>query len=494
MTNPSLVWDGVLRRLGADMSSFALEAWMRPLGLALDEDGAALLCPTSFHRDRVRERFLSVIERQLALELGRHVAVNPIVGSAPEEAITAPVEAAAVDGGRAAALAPQRRHETGASAAPAALAPPSRPSIPRLSTPRAASGRARPRAHGREPEQIELPYSFDTFVVGDCNALARHASLAVAQGRQRRANPLFLVSAEGLGKTHLARAIVGEARASGGGRVVYASAEAFTSDFMASIRSKQMDRFKRRYRTSDLLVFEDVQFLSSKTATQLELFHTLMHLLDTGRRVVLSGDRLPFDIDGIDARLRSQMSAGLVAELEPPDAVVRRKILRGQAASAGVRVPDDCLDLLVDSLRGSVRDLQGVLVQMIASSSLLKCPIDRALTESALRTVAPARLRAKRLTCVEVVDVVAAFFSTSPDALASRARSHDVLHPRQLAMYLCRRYTDATLSEIARHFRRDHPAVSNAMKVVEKRLLEGRKTRYQVEQLSSRLESQQTSR
>ena len=342
---------------------------------------------------------------------------------------------------------------------------------------------------GRTSEQLSFPTTFDSFVVGSCNALAREASYAVARNRQQCANPLFLASDAGFGKTHLARAIIQEARSAGRQRVMYASAESFTNHFMTSIRSKQMERFKRRYRYNDLLVVEDIQFLSAKTATQLELFHTISHLLDAGGRVVLTGDRLPRSVEKFDSRLCSQMSAGLVAELEPPNAAVRRQILRSTAASGGVRLPDDCLDLLVDVVRGSLRDLIGVLVQLVASSSLLKRSIDLNLTEAALRKVAPERRRAKRLRSTQVVDTVASFFGTSPATLASRSRRHDVLHPRQIAMYLCSRYTDASFASIAGHFCRDHPAAGNAVKAIERRMLERPKLRYQVEELIGRLDA-----
>ncbi len=337
--------------------------------------------------------------------------------------------------------------------------------------------------------QAELPYRFDNFVVGSCNALAREASVAIAEGRQRGANPLYLSAQSGLGKTHLARAIAAGAGAgSGPGRVVYAAAETFTNDFTASILGKRMQQFKRRYRFGcQLLVMEDVQFLEAKRKTQLELFHTILHLLDAGGRVVLTGDRLPRDLSGLDPRLRSQMAAGLVAELEPPDARVRREILRAKAAAGGVRIPDACLELLVESLRGSVRDLEGVLIQLVATASLLKRPIDEKLTRAALHKLLPTPCAS--LDVVEIVEAVAAFFRSTPEKLAGRSRRRDVVWPRQLAMVLCRRYTEASHAEIGRLFGRQHTAVRNAVKVAERAMLESAPRRYQVEALTARIEA-----
>ena len=486
------------------MSAFSVEAWLQVLSLELDAAGARLSCPTAFHRERVRERYLPLIERQLEAELGRRVPVTLTVDCAATGA--AQGGPAAAQGDPAGAAGPRAQRNEGTPAPRPNPTPTPTRSGPARSPARKATAsrtllqgvKSAPTGHCNtppgspqraQPEQIHLPYTFDSFVVGPCNALAREASVAVAQDRQQRANPLFLTSEPGLGKTPLARAIVEEARTAGRERIVYASAETFTNHFMTSLRSKQMDRFKRRYRYNDLLVVEDVQFLSAKKATQLELFHTLLHLLDAGARVVLTADRLPRDLEKVDSRLCSQMSAGLVAEIEPPDARVRRLILRTKAASGGVRLPEDCLDLLVDIVRGNLRDLTGVLVQLVASASLLSRPIDLELTEAALRKVAPERQRAKHLAAGDVIDCVAAFFGTSADALASRSRRHDVLHPRQIAMYLCRRYTDATLGAIAKHFRRDHPAVSNAIRAVERRLLERPKLRYQIEELTGRLDA-----
>ncbi len=308
MISPHELWDGVLRRLGGDVPAFALAAWLRPLALEVEGDGARLLCPTPFHLERVRVRFLAHVTRALALEAGRALAVSLAVADSAQAAPPAPASAAACE-----------RNAEPAHRARAALAQ--------------ATAVA-------QPAQRALPYTFDTFVVGPCNALAREAALALAQDRQQSLNPLFLISDQGLGKTHLARAIVAEAQRCGSQRAVYTSAEGFTSEFMTAIRAKRMEPFKQRFRQAcQLLVIEDVQFLGSKTATQLELFHTLVHLLDAGVRVVLSADRLPRRSDGFEPRLCSQMAAGLVAELEPPDAAVRRRILRAKASAGGVGCP-----------------------------------------------------------------------------------------------------------------------------------------------------------
>ena len=207
-----------------------------------------------------------------------------------------------------------------------------------------------------------------------------------------------------------------------------------------------------------------------------------------GARVVLTADRLPRDIEGLDPRLRSKLSSGLVAELEAPDTIVRREILRQKAADGGVRLPDACRELIVESVRGSVRDLEGVLIQLVATALLLKRPIDTELTLVALRKLAPIAELRRALEIGDVVASVAAYFKQTPDALAARSRRRDVLLPRQLAMYLGHRYTNASLSEIGAALGRDHSAAANAVRKIERRILESAPLRYQVEALCARLD------
>ena len=440
----SQLWDGVLRRLTGELPAFTLEAWLRPLAPRLEPDNAlTLLCPSTLHCERVGERYRAQIERHATEEAGRALRIAFVVGGS-------------------------RR-------------PPAQPEPPR---------REPIAAPAAKPRQVDFDHTFDNFVVGPCNRLAREAAFALAHRQERAANPLFLIGGGGLGKTHLARALVDESLRKGGARAFCGSAETFTNLFMTAVRGKQMERFKRRFRREcDLLVVEDVQFFSSKTQTQLELFHTITHLLDAGARVAFTGDRLPHEIEGMDPRLRSQMAAGLVAELERPDAEVRRRILRTKAARGGVRLPDECLELLVEGGSGSVRDLESVLIQLVASAALLERPIDPELTQAALTKLAPRGRESSALDPHVVVEVVAAFFKTDPSGLASRSRRRDILVPRQLAMYFCQRYTRSSSAAIGALFGRRHTAVNNAVRKVEREILERAPLRYQVELIARRLEN-----
>ena len=470
MIEPPILWDGVLQRLRAELPAFAVEAWASPLVAELDPEGIRLICPSSFHRDRVA-RYLGSIRRCLEAQAGRRVGVVLAVREAPD-GVEGPRRASPAQG-----VPDEAPHAGSAPPARDATAP---------EPPRTPAGAAHPCSPTRG-RQLPLSHSFENFVVGSCNALAREASLAIAQGRPV-GSPLFLVSASGLGKTHLACSIRREARRHGVERVVLVSAEAFTSQLVASIHSRATDRFKRRFRDGcELLILEDVQFLAGKAATQLELFHTLEHLRGAGRVVVVTGDRLPRAIEGLEPRLASILASGVVAEIEPPDAQVRRAILRSKAAAGGVHLPAPCLDLLVEAVRGSVRDLEGVLTQLVASSVLLQRPVDLELTELALRKVEPRAL-GRALSPEEVVKVVAAFFQTTPEALAQRSRRRDLVHPRKLAMYLAHRHTGESLAAIGSALGRRHSSVRNAVDSVERAILERAPLRYQVERLAERIE------
>ena len=470
MIETPILWDGVLRRLRAELPAFAVEAWADPLVVESNPEGIRLLCPSPFHRDRVA-RYLDPIRRCVEAQAGRPLGVVLAVREAAALDAVTPRAASALP----AAPGAPRAANPGRDEGPAAPEPP-----------RATAGEAPPRG-AVAGSQLLLRHSFENFVVGDCNALAREASLAIAQGRAV-GSPLFLVSASGLGKTHLACSIAREARRCGVQRVVLASAESFTSQLVASIQTRATDRFKRRFREGcELLILEDVQFLAGKAATQLEFFHTLEHLRAAGRAVVVTGDRLPLAITGLAPRVASILGSGVVAEIEAPDAQVRRAILRSKAAAGGVHLPAPCLALLVETVRGSVRDLEGVLTQLVASSVLLHRPVDLELTELALRKVEPRAL-GRALSPEEVVKVVAAFFQTTPEALAQRSRRRDLAQTRKLAMYLAHRYTDASLAAIGHSLGRRHSSVRNAIASIERAILERAPLRYQVERLTERIE------
>jgi chromosomal replication initiator protein len=509
VTFPPKVWDDVLRRLDGELPASVLETWLGPVVARPSDDGLELLCPSQFHCDRVRSVVLAKVVACVSEIVGEPARVTLEVAD-PATAARAVFEHRCESDAREAAAAER-------GAAPAHVATPVRaeapsPDVPQMEVANAVSqlvsalsdersepparvlrSQASPRPQASTarvaPQQRHFAYTFDNFVVGPCNALAREASLAMARREQDGLQQLYLNSQPGLGKTHLCRAAAAEVQRVGAERVLYTSAEDFTTAFTTALRAKQTSRFKQRFRKDPrVLVVEDVHFFAGKKQTQLEFFHTVRHVLDAGGRVVLTGDRLPKDLVGLEECVQSQLQSGFVAELEPPDASVRRDILRAKAARGGVHLPDDCLDLLVESVRGSVRELEGVLIQLVTTASLMKKRIDLALTREALSKKIKAPEREIRAVDVRaVLQTVALFFKTTPEAMAARSRRRDVVVPRQLAMYLCRRFTNASLSEIGAALDRNHPAVRNAITKTERAILERAPLRYQVEALTDRL-------
>jgi len=479
-----------LHRLQQELPAFTYETWLEPLELRGSGEDLRLVCPTGFHRDRILRHFMSRIDACLRAETGQTMEIALAVDTRPRPAQSKTEPEPAPPGpdrdpaARDLGAATSRPENPGAAARPQTSG---RSLGPGPSA--RASVQARRRSRPAPESAPDTPYTFENFVVGPCNALAREASFAMARGQQRTLDQLYLRADSGMGKTHLARAVAREAARLGGGEVKYVSAENFTNQFLSALRSNRTGDFKRRYRgRCQLFVMEDVQFLESKSATQLEFFHTVQHILDSGGKIMLTGDRMPQQMPELGARIRSYLANGFIAELEPPDPEVRRAILRSKAASGGVRLPGDCLEILVESIRGSVRDLEGVLIQLVTTASLLKKPIDLALTENAIAKKLSTPPQKCRLGVGDVVGVVASFFQSSPDELASRSRRKQVLLPRQLAMYLCRRYTEASVGEIGQALGRDHPAVRNAIDKIERGILERAPLRYQVEALGERLD------
>lgn len=329
--------------------------------------------------------------------------------------------------------------------------------------------------------------SFEGFVAGPTNALALECARAIATGEVGRLSPLVIVGPSGVGKTHLCQAI----RDRSSGNVVYRSSEEFTAEVTSAIRSREMERVRHRYRRSaNVLILEDIHFLEGRRATQVELFHTLDHLLARHRPVVLSCDRPPHELAGLETGLRSRLGQGLVAQIAPPDRATRLRILRERAAAGGIRIPDDCIEELAAQPVRSVRDLVAGFNQVVARATLLRQPITRTVVADAIQAVGIAGVRHS---VDEILRLLEGAFNVSREQLLSRSRRQRLVRPRQLAMYLCRRCSDASLKEIGRAFSRDHTSVLYAIRAVEKRITEQPQLRYELEALASRIGASQAS-
>jgi chromosomal replication initiator protein len=315
-------------------------------------------------------------------------------------------------------------------------------------------------------------YSFEDFVIGQSNRLAHAAALAVAELPGQAYNPLFIYGSPGLGKTHLLHAIGNYVQAFGGGRSVrYATAEDFTNAFVAALSSRNTESFKARFRGVDLLLLDDIQFLERKARSEEELFHTFNALYDAGSQLVVSCDRLPRDLAGIEERLRERFASGLVTDIERPDRATRVAILRKRAAFDGLEIDDDALGVVADAVTTNVRALEGALVRIIAVASLERRGPDAALVEEVLASHGLAPLPPRAITVAAVQDAVAGHFCVSVEAILSRSRAAETVWARQVAMYLARELTDHSLPQIGRDFAgRDHTTVLHAYRRVAREL------------------------
>jgi chromosomal replication initiator protein len=344
-------------------------------------------------------------------------------------------------------------------------------------------------------EQAELhpKFTFDQFVIGDSNRFAHAAALAVAELPGQAYNPLFLYGPPGLGKTHLLHAIGHYVCAHGGGlRVRSTTAERFTNAFVTAIQTKGTEVFKAHFRDTDVLLIDDVQFLQRKAKTEEEFFHTFNALYETGSQLVLTCDRLPADMAALEERLLERFQAGLVAELQPPDFVTRLAILRKRVHHDGIQLADEgALHAIAHRITANARTLEGALIRVVAYHSLTRRPIDAALADEVLAGLYPApraAARRERPTIDRVQQLTCAAFQVSRDELLSTARSSRIAWARQVAMYLARQHTGASLPAIGERFGgRNHTTVMYACRKASERLATDPAAQALVQDLERRL-------
>lgn len=315
--------------------------------------------------------------------------------------------------------------------------------------------------------QLNPRFTFDTFVVGSCNQFAHAAACAVARQPATRYNPLFIYGSSGMGKTHLLHA-VGRALLDQHPRmrVVYTTGEQFMNEMIQCLRAGRMSAFQQHYRNADALLIDDIHILGGKERTQEEFFHTFNCLYDHQKQIVISSDQLPKNIPGLVERLRTRFEWGLMVDVQPPDLETKMAILDKKAEAEGVHLPEDVRILLATRIRSSVRELEGALTKLLAYSSVTGAPITAAMAMQALRHM--LHTPEKRITMEAVVRAVAERFSLQPAQLKQKTNAHEISRPRQIAMYLCKELTGASLPEIGRHFGgKHHTTVLHAIRKVE---------------------------
>ncbi|MBL8038552.1 MAG: chromosomal replication initiator protein DnaA [Nitrospira sp.] len=328
-------------------------------------------------------------------------------------------------------------------------------------------GRAQAQVKPRRGILLNPKYTFRNFVVGAGNQFAHAACMAVAEQPGQTYNPLFIYGGVGLGKTHLLNAIGNHVAEQRDLRIAYLTTEQFTNEVINSIRYDKMMDLRKRYRHIDMLMIDDIQFLVGKERTQEEFFHTFNALYEGHKQIVLSSDRFPKDMPDIEERLRSRFEWGLIADLQPPDVETRIAILRKKSEDEGVKLPEDVIQFLSTTMKSNIRELEGSLVRLGAYASLTGQVISLDLAKNVLRDIIGDKKKVVAMD--DIQEAVCAQFHVKLAELKSRRRSKTLVHPRQIAMYLCRELTDASYPEIGRQFGgKDHTTIIHACRQVAK--------------------------
>jgi chromosomal replication initiator protein len=438
LTAPEL-WARIQEVVRASVPEQGYRTWLagtRAVGLSADE--LVVEAPSPFHVEWIEDKYGPTLASACQRVLGRPLAVSIIC--APERS---PIPVPTLELASPEAMRARLR----AAAAPGAPPPP------------------RPRLNER--------YTFGRFVVGTNNQLAVAACRAVAEKPARMYNPLFLYGGVGLGKTHLMHAIGHHLMEEDPGhRIAYVSSEEFTNDMVGSIQQGAMAAFRRRYREMDLLLVDDIHFLEGKEGTQEEFFHTFNALYDAQRQIVLTSDRPPKEIPGLEERLISRFEWGLVVDIKAPDYETRMAILRKKAADDGLTIDDEVIEFIAHSCTASVRELEGAVIKLLAYSSLTHQEITPALARTALKGVLSRYLDEAPVPSPQrIQDLVARRWRVKPEALASKRRTKDLTVPRQVAMYLIKETLGTSLVQIGEMFGgRDHSTVIHSIRKVEEEM------------------------
>ena len=341
----------------------------------------------------------------------------------------------------------------------------------------------------RTDPRLNPIYTFDRFIEGDCNRLARSASLAIAQQPGGTSfNPFLLYGGVGLGKTHLIQAIGNYLHANRpDANILYVSSERFTNEFVQAIQNNRISDFSLFYRQIDLLIIDDVQFFSGKEKTQEEFFHIFNALHQGGKQIILSADRPPRDIKGIEERLLSRFQWGLSADLQPPEFETRMAILRRKAVEDGIEISDDIIEFVAHNIKSNIRELEGALIRLLAHGTLHNRDIDLSLAKDVLRDlITDSRVT---MTIDQIQRLVCEYFIIEEDLVRAKTRKREVVQARQVAMYFCKKLTQHSLKTIGLHFGgRDHSTVIHANQSVDNQMDTDPKFKEIIEEISNKID------
>ena len=356
-----------------------------------------------------------------------------------------------------------------------------------------ATEKPKPNKSGPKPEPptktINKKYSFANFIVGSSNQFAHAAALAVANNPAQAYNPLFLYGDVGLGKTHLLHAIGNNICTNNpGSKIRYLSAESFTIDLIESIKKDKMSNFRERYRPLDILLVDDIQFLAGKERTQEEFFYTFNTLYESHKQIVISSDTYPKDLQNIDERLKSRFESGLIADIKPPDLETKVAILYKKAEFHKKDLPQDVAMFIATNMKSNIRQLEGVLLRLVAYSSFTRSPLNLELAKEVLKDFTLDQTQ--NFTIQNILKTVAVFYDIKVSDIKSKKRTKKISNTRQIAMYLCREHTKSSLPEIGKQFGgKDHTTVLFSHKKISGIIKENNDLRKSVEKILSKIEN-----
>ncbi|SCI88050.1 Chromosomal replication initiator protein DnaA [uncultured Clostridium sp.] len=411
------IWEQALELMKPELTEISFNTWIRPLRtISLQEDRLVLETHSGFNRGMLESRYSFLIQNAVRQITGKNCEISFIL---PEEA------AAAQDLKKEQAPAPAVQRE--------------------------------------EVSQLNPKYTFDTFVIGNSNRFAHAAALAVAEVPAQAYNPLFIYGGVGLGKTHLMHAIGHYIRSQNPEmKILYVTSEKFTNELITAIQTNKNEEFRRRYRSVDVLLIDDIQFIAGKESTTEEFFHTFNALHDANKQIIISSDKQPREIPTLEERLRSRFEWGLIADIQPPDLETRIAILRKKAHVDDIQVEDDVLLHIAHKVESNIRELEGSLTRVVAYASLSGRPLTVEVAEEALRDILPNKVQ-RTINPQLIQRKVGEYFSIRPEDFLSKRRNQEIALPRQYAMYLCREMTDLSLPRIGEAFGgRDHTTVIHA--------------------------------
>lgn len=441
-----LLWEEAFELLKGELSEISLNTWVKPIKpIEIKENTIFFEVQLEFTKNMLENRYCDLIKNAFFAACGSEFDIEFLL----------PSETTAPD------------------------SPPGTQVIHRKDSPLASLN----------PDNI-----FENFVVGNSNRFAHAASVAVAEAPANAYNPLFLYGKSGLGKTHLMQAISHYIlKENPKAKIMYVSSEKFTNELINAIRDERTDErskdFREKYRNVDVLLIDDIHFIAGKERTQEEFFHTFNALYEKNKQIVISSDNPPSKILTLEERLRSRFEHGLIADLQAPDYETRVAILRKKAQTENVIVPDDVTEYIANNFQANIRNLQGALTRVIAYSSLTGNSISLEITQDVLRDII-ARNNINNITIPYIIDAVAKHYHISSKEMISKKRTREITFPRQIAMYLCRKYTSSSLPQIGRKFGgRDHTTVLHSCDKINNLLRDDISVNSTIEEISRRFEN-----